>query len=104
MPETKWDFLAKGIHVLKLWDTIGPLSPQIAVLRLSGTEYKKFLKDPTKYFNEHKVFGKTPTHKVDVFQVGPPIKKILPGTEYIVVGHHEFTTTTSATVSALEKW
>ncbi len=67
----KWETLADGIQVLRLWNTTGPESPEIAMLRLSEDEYKEFDKDPKKYINDR--FPKIFPEKVnDVFIVRIP--------------------------------
>ena len=99
MPVIKWQVLGKGIQVLKLWQSIGPKWPQIAVLRLSRVEYERFLKNPKTYFKEFKVFGKTPTRKVVRCRlVRVDAKK--PDAEYVVVGEHCVDCTTPVSSSA----
>ena len=64
MPQAEYESLGKGIKALRLWESIGPQWPQIAILQLSSEEYKKLLKSPKNYINGLNIFGKTPTKKV----------------------------------------
>jgi len=88
--------LGKGIKVLKLWESIGPKWPQIAVLLLSKGEYKEFLKSPKNYLNGFKIFGRTPTAKV--FRCHLASVKSSSST-YVVTANHENYCTSTATSS-----
>jgi hypothetical protein len=54
----KWTKLADDVQVLRLWNTTGPESPQIAILRLSEAEYAKFEANPKDYVNDHHIYPK----------------------------------------------
>jgi hypothetical protein len=99
MPAAKYKKLAKGIEVLKLWDSIGPKWPQIAVLQLSKDEYKKFLKDGKNYLNSLKVFGKTPTKEVSTCHLAS-VKSHNPPSTYVVIIKHDKDCTSVATSSS----
>jgi hypothetical protein len=88
MPAAEWKKLGKGIEAVKLWESIGPQWPQIAILRLSQDEYKKFLKTPKDYVNDHQIFGKTPTKKVSRCQLAS-VKSGQPTAQYVVIAKHE---------------
>lgn len=64
MPGAEYKVLGKGVKAVRLWESIGPKWPQIAVLLLSKNEYKEFLKNPKKYLNELKLYGTKKTKKV----------------------------------------
>jgi hypothetical protein len=96
MPEAKWKKVEKGLEVLKLWESVGPEWPQIAILRQSKEEYKEFLKSPKKYLNGFKIFGKTPTKKV--FRCH--LASVTPSSStYIVVAKHDTDCTSVGTSS-----
>jgi hypothetical protein len=88
MPAAKWKKLGKGIEAVKLWESIGPEWPQIAILRLSKDEYKKFLKTPKDYLNDLRIFGKTPTKEVSRCQLAG-LKSGQPTARYVVIAKHE---------------
>ncbi len=95
MQAPKYVNLGKGIKALELWKSIGPKWPQIAILLLSSEEYRKFLKNPKNYLNEHKIFGNKETRKVircDLARFQP--KK--PRTVYALTLKHDWTCTSSA--------
>ena len=56
VPALGWTVLKNGAQVLRLWDSVGPKWPQVAVLRLSEDECETFLKDPKSYVNGFEVF------------------------------------------------
>jgi hypothetical protein len=96
MPAAKWKKLGKSFKVLKLWESIGPEWPQIAILLLSKDEYKKFLKNPRDFLNDHKVFDKTPTKEVSRCHLAT-LKR---GTAmYVVIAKHEMDCTSVVTSS-----
>jgi hypothetical protein len=100
MPEAKWKKVGKGIEVLKLWESVGPEWPQIAILRQSKEEYKEFLKSPKKYLNGFKIFDKTPTKKVTACHLAG-VKPGDPTSTYVVIAKHEKDCTSVATSSPL---
>ena len=53
-----WVTLKPGLKVLRLWESVGPEWPQVAVLRLSDAQYKEFAKDRTKFINANHIFPK----------------------------------------------
>jgi hypothetical protein len=96
MPEAKYEKVVKGLEVLKLWESVGPEWPQIAILRQSKEEYKEFLKSPKKYLNGFKIFGKMPTKKVTRCHLAG----VKPSSStYIVVAKHESDCTSVSTSS-----
>jgi len=56
MPQPTWVNLKAGGKVLKLWESIGPVDPQIALLQLSEAQYKVFARDPVKFLNGNRIF------------------------------------------------
>lgn len=97
--EPKWMELQPGVHVVKIWDTIGPQWPQVVLLKLTQTEYEHFLKTPEKYVNDLKVLGTSSTHKVKFCHV-VRVKKAAPSTTlYLVMLGHEMDTVSFATSS-----
>ncbi len=99
MPFAEYEKLGKGIEVLKLWESIGPKWPQIAVLLLSKDEYKKFLKNPKNYLNGFKIFDKTPTKKVFRCRLA----KVKPSSStYAVIVNHDYSCTSVATSSLVK--
>ena len=102
MPDAKYTTLGKGIKAVKLWESIGPKWPQIAILELSSEEYKKFHKNPKSYLNGMKIFGKTPTRKVFRCRLAP-IRPKKPGSVYIVHTRHEMDCTSVVSSSSQVK-
>ena len=93
-PPLGWQKLEEGVQVLKLWESVGPKWPEIAVLRLSKEEYEKFYKEPVEYLNKLKVYP--PEY---------PAKKIIPcglvapetaKSDFVVVLKHDITSTSRA--------
>jgi hypothetical protein len=97
MPAGRWKKVGKGIEVLKLWESIGPEWPQIALLLLSKEEYKEFLKNPKNYLNGFKIFDTTPTRKVTRCHLA----SVKPTTAtYMIVAKHEMDCTCVAMSSS----
>ncbi len=97
MPAAEYMKLGKGIEVLKLWESIGPKWPQIAVLLLSKDEYKEFHKNPKNYLNGFKVFGKKRTKKV----IRCHLAKVMSSAPtYVVVLRHDNYCTSIGTSSS----
>jgi len=103
MPAAKWKKLGKGIHAVKLWNTIGPRWPQIVVLGLSKDEYKEFHKNPKNYLNGFKLFGKTPTKEVSTCHLAS-VKPHNPPATYVVIVKHDKDCTSVATSSSAVKF
>ena len=101
MPVTDFKKLKVGVQVLRLWESIGPKWPQIAILRLSAEEYELFLKHPVDYLNDHQVYP--PEHaarKFDGCRLAHVEKKDRkPGTECVVILRHDITSTSVGTSS-----
>ena len=94
--------LKDGVQVLRLWESIGPKWPQIAILRLSVDEYESFRKDPVDYLNDNKVYpSEFPAKKFDGCELAHVQKKELrkPGDECIVMLRHDITSTSVGTSS-----
>ena len=92
--QPEWKTPREGVKILKLWESnIGPKWPQIVILKLNQHEYEQFLKNPKDFFNNLGAFGDRPTHRVFRCHLAP----LKPGaTEYLVIGKHEYGTTTDA--------
>jgi hypothetical protein len=102
MPAPDFKKLGDGVQILRLWESIGPKWPQIAVLRLSAEEYELFLKHPVDYLNDHQVYPpEYPARKFDGCELSHVQKKDLhkPGTECIVMLRHDITSTSVGTSS-----
>lgn len=95
MPGAEYKTLGKGIKAVRLWESIGPKWPQIAILELSSTEYEKFLKSPKKFLNDLKIFGKKLTRKVFRCRLARIMPK-KPGSTYVVSSWHDVDCTTVA--------
>lgn len=52
----EWKTLEPGVQVLRLWETVGPAQPQIAILQLTSEKYKDFRRNPKDFVDGHKVF------------------------------------------------
>jgi len=63
----KWEKLAEGSEVLKVWRQLPPqgTEPEVAVLRLSEEKYRKLLASPKEFVNNPQVFDK-PVNSMDV--------------------------------------
>jgi hypothetical protein len=55
----EWKTLKPGVQVLRLWDTIGPEQPQIAILRLTSERYKELQKDLKAFVDSYDIFRET---------------------------------------------
>jgi hypothetical protein len=104
-PAPEWKKLGEGVQVLKLWESIGPQWPQVVLLKLSREEYKEFHKHPMEYLNKLKVFGDTPTRRVVRCHLARIEEKVAksPSIEYLVVGKHDYDSTSLVTSSSYEK-
>jgi len=51
-----WVTLKSGLKVLRLWESVGPKKPEIALLQLSPSQYKEFAGDPKAFLNAHHIF------------------------------------------------
>ena len=100
MPAAEYVKLGIGIKVLKLWESIGPKWPQIAVLLLSKGEYKEFHKNPKNYLNGFKIFGKTPTKKVTRCHLASVMSSA--STYAVIVRHDNYCTSVSTSSSKVE--
>jgi hypothetical protein len=101
-PATKWMKLGEGVQVLRLWKSVGPKWPQIAILRLSVEEYKDFLEHPVDYLNVHKVYP--PEYLARKFvpcRLAQPPKEVLgkQSGECMVMLRHDITSTSVGTSS-----
>jgi len=101
----EWKKLGEGVQVLKLWESIGPQWPQVVVLKLSAEEYKDLLKNPKEYLNKMKIFGDQPTRKVVRCHLARIKEKASesPSPEYIVIGKHDYDSTSIVTSSSYVK-
>jgi len=104
----KWENLSEGIQVMKLWKSSdAPKWPQVAVLLLSGDEYKKYLEAPEDYVNGYKVFAPSSTHKIFGCDYAPPPKapaKVAGQAQCMVIISHEHPTTSTGTSSCSLEW
>lgn len=102
MPQAEYTTLGKGVKAVRLWQSIGPKWPQIAVLELSSAEYKQFLKNPKSYLNGLNFFGKKLTRKVFRCRLAP-INPKKPNTDYVVIVKHEIDCTSLSSSSSAVK-
>jgi hypothetical protein len=102
MPQAEYETLAKNVKAVRLWQSIGPKWPQIAVLELSGAEYKKFLKNPKSYLNGLNFFGKKLTRKVFCCRFAR-INPKKPQAQYVVIVKHEIDCTSVSSSSSAVK-
>jgi hypothetical protein len=85
-----WVTLKPGLKVFRLWESIGPDWPQVAVLRLSGAEYKEFAKDPRQYINYNHIFTKDVNKVIGYSQLKEPLIECEPiGDEWLVGIEHD---------------
>ena len=52
----KYEAIAPGIRVIRLWNPAGPDWPQVAVIEASADRHHEFHADPVKAFNKYKIF------------------------------------------------
>jgi len=98
----EWKKLGEGVQVLRLWESVGPKWPQIALLRLSVEEYKDFLDHPVDYLNDHKVYpSEYPARKFVGCQLAPIPKKdpAKQNAECLLMLRHDITSTSVGTSS-----
>jgi len=104
----KWENLSEGIQVMKLWKSSdAPKWPQVAVLLLSGDEYKKYLDAPEDYVNGYKVFAPSSTHRIFGCDYARPPKappKVEGGAQCMVIISHEQATTSTGNSSCSLGW
>jgi len=102
--QPKWEMVREGVQVLRLWKTsIGPRKPEIALLRLSDEEYRKFFESPESYINQIKpdgdgVLGPKGTHRIFHCHLAP-IPAYAPGksaNSCLVTINHDWDTTSIA--------
>ncbi|MGC1485538.1 MAG: hypothetical protein WA789_17220 [Candidatus Acidiferrum sp.] len=102
MPAPEFKKLKDGVQVLRLWESIGPKWPQIAILRLSVDEYGSFRKDPVGYLNDNQVYPpEYPAKKFDGCELSHVHEKDgrKLGNECIVMLRHDITSTSVGTSS-----
>lgn len=66
-----WVTLKPGLKVFRLWESIGPKQPEIAILWLSGAQYKEFAGDQKQFLNENHIFPKAVNKIVAKSELGP---------------------------------
>jgi len=56
----KWEKLAEGFEVLRVWKEVSPKAnePEIAILRLTQEKHKQLLASPKEFVNSPQVFDK----------------------------------------------
>jgi hypothetical protein len=54
LPE--WKTLEPGVQVLRLWESLGPDQPQIAILQLTNEKYEKLESDPKGFLDRYNIF------------------------------------------------
>jgi hypothetical protein len=54
--QPEWKTLEPGLQVLRLWESIGPKQPQIAILQLTSEKYKELKQDPKTFVDGHNIF------------------------------------------------
>jgi hypothetical protein len=52
----QYEPIAPGIQVIRLWTSVGPEWPQVAVIEVSSERHHEFHSDPVKAFNKYKIF------------------------------------------------
>lgn len=82
----KWDTLKDGTRVLRLWETIGPEWPQLALLELTNEQYKKLIENPTEYINQRSIFPKDVNPGASCVGMVPPSRDFT-GLWYVAVAH-----------------
>jgi hypothetical protein len=100
IPGPEFKKLPNGGQILRLWETIGPKWPEIAILRLPVTEYDSFRKDPVVYINKNQVYPpEYPAKKFVGCKLAHVPKKDLSkaGDECVVVLVHDITSTSIGT-------
>jgi len=58
IPVTNWEKVDEGTRVVRLWPTIVPHWPEIAVLQLSAEKYKSLKEKPSEFLNNSHIFSK----------------------------------------------
>ena len=52
----EWQSLEDGVQVFKMWESVGPDQPQVAILQLTNEKYEEFKKDPKAFVDGHNIF------------------------------------------------
>ena len=89
-----WVNLKAGGKVLRLWETIGgpPPNPEVALLQLSGAQYKIFAREPVKFLNDNRIFPVDVNQIVDDSTVMPTSEGNRQGSDnWMVMVEHEWT-------------
>jgi hypothetical protein len=69
MSSPNWETLKPNVQVLKLWDTIGPKQPQIAIFQVNSEAYKDFYRDPKAFVDGYMIFGERVRPKARLTQL-----------------------------------
>jgi hypothetical protein len=86
-PCAQWETLSDGTKVLKIWDTIGPDWPQVALFYLTNDLYKEMEKDPSTFLNTRKIFPKDVRPNAKLIEA-PPAPKSYNGAWVVTCRHH----------------
>ena len=88
--------VAPGVKVLRLWETVGPQWPQIAVIELSLEMHREFHQAPMAAFNRYKIFPqpvRTLGKRCDAIDektfLGPGVK----ANGWVIIGTHSSNST-----------
>jgi len=52
----EWKTIEPGVRVLRLWESVGPDQPQVAVLQLSSEKYKELRKNVKAFLDSRNIF------------------------------------------------
>jgi len=82
----EWKTIEPGVRVLRLWDSIGPLQPQVAILQLSSEKYKELRKNVKAFLDSRNIFFESVRPGAKLTQMLKPSKKY--AGEWTVAGIH----------------
>jgi hypothetical protein len=94
MSNGTWVDIKSGGKVLRLWETKGgpPPNPEVAILQLSGAQYKAFTKDPVGFLNSNGIFPVDVNKIVAQSTITPKSEGDRKGSDnWMVMVEHEWT-------------
>jgi hypothetical protein len=93
----QYEPIAPGIQVLRLWTSVGPEWPQVAVIEVSPERHHEFHADPVQAFNKYKIFPQAVRgiangrNECDRFDEDKATGSSDPAVKWTIIGTHSST-------------
>jgi hypothetical protein len=73
----EWKAIEPGVRVFRLWESVGPAQPQIAVLQLSSEKYKELRKNVKAFLDSRNIFFESVRPGAKLTQMLEPANKYM---------------------------